>query len=91
MNPDAKPAEVDRIAKDVAAIVIPADIHQKLSATYGGRNTPEQIGQDSRDLRVALERDIETIRPALIERGVTDEHSLHRSLVIRLPHHQLSM
>jgi hypothetical protein len=70
--PDAKPAEIDRMAKDVASIIIPADIHQKLSATYGRRNSPTQIQQDSRDLRAAVDRDIETLRPALKERGVTD-------------------
>lgn len=70
--PDAKPAEIDRMAKDVASIIIPADIHQKLSATYGGRNSPTQIQQDSRDLRAAVERDIETIRTELKQRGVTD-------------------
>ncbi|MCF8581337.1 S-type pyocin domain-containing protein [Enterobacter ludwigii] len=70
--PDAKPAEIDRMAKDVASIIIPADIHQKLSATYGRRNSPTQIQQDSRDLRAAVDRDIETIRPALKKRGVTD-------------------
>ncbi|HBL7323255.1 S-type pyocin domain-containing protein [Enterobacter kobei] len=70
--PDAKPAEIDRMAKDVASIIIPADIHQKLSATYGGRNSPTQIQQDSRDLRAAVERDIETIRPELKQRGITD-------------------
>lgn len=70
--PDAKPAEIDRMAKDVASIIIPADIHQKLSATYGRRNSPTQIQQDSRDLRAAVDRDIVTIRPALKERGVTD-------------------
>jgi len=73
MYPDAKWDDLKKMAKDVAAIVIPADIHQKLSATYGGRNSQEQIERDSRDLRAALERDIETIRPALKERGVTDE------------------
>ncbi|MEX3018222.1 S-type pyocin domain-containing protein [Kluyvera sp. STS39-E] len=70
--PDAKPAEIDLMAKDVASIIIPADIHQKLSATYGGRNSPAQIQQDSRDLRSAVERDIETIRSELKKRGVTD-------------------
>lgn len=70
--PDAKPAEIDHMAKDVASIIIPADIHQKLSATYGGRNSPTQIQQDSSDLRAAVERDIETIRPELKQRGVTD-------------------
>lgn len=70
--PDAKPAEIDRMAKDVASIIIPGDIHQKLSATYGRRNSPTQIQQDSRDLRAAVDRDIVTIRPALKERGVTD-------------------
>lgn len=69
---DAKPAEIDRIAQDVASIIIPADIHQKLSTTYGRRNNPTQIQQDSRYLRAAVERDIETIRSALKERGITD-------------------
>lgn len=71
--PDAKPAEIDRMAKDVAAIIIPADIHQKLSNTYGGRNNPAQIDRDSRNLRSALDRDIQAIRPALKGRGATDE------------------
>ncbi|HGF6044834.1 MULTISPECIES: S-type pyocin domain-containing protein [Enterobacter] len=70
--PDAKPSEIDSMAKDVAAVIIPAEIHQKLSVTYGGRNNPVQIEQDSKNLRAALERDIETIRPALKERGLTD-------------------
>lgn len=70
--PDAKPSEIDRMAKDVAAIIIPAEVHQNLSATYGGRNNPAQIQQDSKNLRAALERDIETIRPALKECGLTD-------------------
>ncbi|WP_411751450.1 hypothetical protein [Serratia sp. (in: enterobacteria)] len=73
MNPDAQDKEIIKAAKDVAAIVIPSDIHQKLSTTYGGRNTSVQIEADSRNLRAALERNIETIRPALKERGVTDE------------------
>ncbi|OCQ53670.1 S-type Pyocin [Photorhabdus australis subsp. thailandensis] len=71
--PDAKENELREMAKDAAALIIPAEVHQKLSATYGGRNSPVQIEQDSKDLHAAFERDFNTIKPALKEYGVTEE------------------
>ncbi|CAQ84759.1 MULTISPECIES: S-type pyocin domain-containing protein [Photorhabdus] len=71
--PDAKENELREMAKDVAALIIPAEVHQKLSATYGGRNSPVQIEQDSKDLHAALERDFNTIKPALKKYGVKEE------------------
>ncbi|NHB59671.1 S-type pyocin domain-containing protein [Photorhabdus sp. RW14-46] len=64
--------EFKELSDDVASIIIPAEVHQKLSATYGGRNTPTQIEQDSKDLRSALDRDFNTIKPALKEYGATE-------------------
>ncbi|KMW72158.1 killer protein of pyocin s3 [Photorhabdus luminescens subsp. luminescens] len=71
--PDASKREIMDMSKDAAAIIIPAEVHQKLSATYGGRNTPSQIEQDSKDLRSALDRDFNAIKPALKGYGATEE------------------
>ncbi|NHB86370.1 S-type pyocin domain-containing protein [Photorhabdus tasmaniensis] len=64
--------EFKELSEDVASIIIPAEVHQKLSATYGGRNTPTQIEQDSKNLRAALDRDFNTIKPVLKEYGATE-------------------
>ncbi|WP_317982551.1 S-type pyocin domain-containing protein [Tenebrionicola larvae] len=64
--------QLDRMAEDVAAIVIPKEAHQKISETYGGRNKPAQIELDSRNLRAALDRNLDTIKPALKEHGATE-------------------
>ncbi len=57
----------------VASIVIPKEIHQKLSETYGGRNKPEKIIRDVKDLRAAVDRNLDAIKPALKEYGATEE------------------
>ncbi|WP_434525169.1 S-type pyocin domain-containing protein [Photorhabdus asymbiotica] len=72
LYPELKPKQLEKLSKNVAAIIIPADVHRKLSATYGGRNTPEQIRQDANDLRGAVDRDFNTIMPALQEHGATE-------------------
>ena len=71
-NPDLEPHELDALAQDVAAIVVPKEIHQKLSETYGGRNTPAQIDLDSRNLRAAVDRNLDAIKPALKEAGASE-------------------
>ena len=70
--PDVDQNDIRKLADDVAAIVIPKEVHQKLSETYGGRNTPAQIDLDSRNLRAALDRNLDTIKPALKEHGATE-------------------
>ena len=64
--------QLDRMAEDVAAIVIPKEVHQKISETYGWRNKPAQIELDSRNLRAALDRNLDTIKPALKDHGATE-------------------
>ncbi|MBE3208284.1 S-type pyocin domain-containing protein, partial [Enterobacter cloacae complex sp. P32C] len=64
--------QLDRMAEDVAAIVVPKDVHQKLSETYGGRNKPAQIEQDSQNLRAAADRNLDAVKPALKEHGATE-------------------
>ncbi|WP_243733549.1 MULTISPECIES: hypothetical protein [Raoultella] len=71
-NPRLSKQLVDEMAEDVAAIVLPKEVHQKLSETYGGRNTPAQIDLDSRNLRAATDRNLDAIKPALKEHGATE-------------------
>jgi hypothetical protein len=70
--PKLRDKELDRMAKGVAAIIIPIEVHRKISETYGGRNTPQQIEEDSWELKSAVDRNFEAIRPALKEYGATD-------------------
>ncbi|ENR4997168.1 TPA: S-type pyocin domain-containing protein, partial [Enterobacter roggenkampii] len=56
-----------------AAIVVPKEVHQKISQTYGGRNTPDQIAKDAQNLRSALDQNFDAIKPALKENGATEE------------------
>ncbi|MBK5071553.1 S-type pyocin domain-containing protein [Budviciaceae bacterium CWB-B4] len=70
--PDADENELREMAKNVAAIIVPAEVHRKISETYGARNTPKQIEEDSWELKSALDRNFEAIRPALKEYSVTE-------------------
>ncbi|WP_244370537.1 S-type pyocin domain-containing protein [Rahnella sp. ChDrAdgB13] len=70
--PGMTPEDIELASQDVAAIVIPKEVHQKVSETYGGRNTPAQIDLDSRNLRAAADRNLDAIKPALKERGATE-------------------
>ncbi len=72
LYPDADGEDLDAYAQDVAAIVVPKEVHQKLSETYGGRNSPAQIDLDSRNLRAAMDRNLDAIKPALKKNGATD-------------------
>ncbi|WP_432372599.1 hypothetical protein ACRPHP_03535 [Pantoea allii] len=66
------PEDIELTSQDVAAIIIPKGVHQKISETYGGRNTPAQIDLDSRNLRAALNRNLDAIKPALKKHGATE-------------------
>ncbi|PWC17625.1 S-type Pyocin domain-containing protein, partial [Brenneria roseae subsp. roseae] len=73
LYPDAKEYELEQMAKDVAAIIIPAEVHQKISETYGWRNRSQDIDRDSHDLRAAVDRNFDAIKHTLKEYGVTEE------------------
>ncbi|CNI60319.1 PAAR/S-type pyocin domain-containing protein [Yersinia pekkanenii] len=73
--PEMLPDDIDMAVQNVAAIVVPKAIHQKLSETYGGRNTRNdaaQIKQDALDLRAAVDRNLDAIKPALKNHGATE-------------------
>ena len=65
--------EILSLTDKVAAIVIPKDVHQKISETYGGRNNKTQIDLDSRNLRAAADSNLNAIKPALKEHGATED------------------
>lgn len=63
--------ELDALAKDVAAVIIPADMHRQDSETYGGRNSPAQIAQDKKDLYAAANRNFDALESKLKAKGAT--------------------
>lgn len=70
-NPKLTPRQLDDLAEDVAAVIIPADTHRQDSETYGGRNSPEQISQDEQDLRAAADRNFDALESKLKAKGAT--------------------
>lgn len=70
--PGMSPEDIEIASQYVAAIIIPKEIHQKISETYGGRNNKAQVELDSRNLRAALDRNLDAIKPALKESGATE-------------------
>jgi len=71
LDPTLKDAQLKKYSDEVAAIVIPKKVHQKISETYGKRNAA-RIELDSRNLRAAADSNIDAIKPALKERGATE-------------------
>ena len=49
-NPRLSKQLVDEMLEDVAAIVVPKVLHQKISETYGGRNTHNDAAQIKQDV-----------------------------------------
>ena len=72
MYPKLSPGQLEEYAQDVASIVIPKEVHQKISETYGGRNNTDQIERDSQNLRAAVDKNLDAIKPALKEYGATE-------------------
>ncbi|PLR31804.1 S-type pyocin domain-containing protein, partial [Chimaeribacter arupi] len=71
-HPKLDTKRLDRMAENVAAIVVPKEVHQKLSETYGGRNTSAHIDFDSRNLQATVDRNMDAIKSALQEHGATE-------------------
>ncbi|PLR41940.1 S-type pyocin domain-containing protein, partial [Chimaeribacter arupi] len=69
---ELSPDEIEPMADQVAAIAIPEKVHRQNSATYGGRNRSQMV-PDSYNLRVAINKDFDQIKPVLIEEyGATE-------------------
>ncbi|RZF29098.1 LysM peptidoglycan-binding domain-containing protein [Paraburkholderia sp. UYCP14C] len=65
------PAEATQLRNGTNTLVIDTDIHQQVSRTYGGRNSPSQIATDAADLGAAARRDQVTLQKQLLDRGYT--------------------
>ena len=55
----------------VAVVIVPVEVHRKISATCGGRNQTQKE-HDSYDLRTAADKDFDIEMPVLKEHGATD-------------------
>lgn len=73
LYPDADEKELEMLVNEVAAIVIPKDVHRKVSETYGGRHKPDKVESDSHNLRAAADRNFDVIKPALKGNRITEE------------------
>ena len=70
--PELDVQDLQSMKKDVAALIVPASVHQKCSETFGGRNTPTQIDKDAKDLQGAVDRNLDAIKSCLQEEGFSD-------------------
>lgn len=65
-------ADIKAVLSKAPGIAIPAEVHRKFSETYGGRNTKEQQHADALDLKAAVDRNFDAIKPGLIEYGLEE-------------------
>jgi len=72
--------EISELLMQVASVAIPAHIHKKYSETYGGRNNKVKQFLDAENLRAAVDRNFDVIRPYMIKDGFT-ESSLEEARV----------
>jgi hypothetical protein len=72
LDPLLDKEDINDLANEVAAIIVPIDIHRKISETYGRRNSEAQIKLDASNLRAAVDRNLDAIKPALKEHGATE-------------------
>jgi hypothetical protein len=65
--------EAKKIRDQGTTLLYETELHQQYSRTYGGRNTQEQILNDSKNLFEAAKKDLESIRKALLESGMSND------------------
>lgn len=69
--PEFDSDQIKVLSGKVAAVIVPVEVHRKISATYGGRNRTQKE-HDSYDLRTAADKDFDIEIPVLKEHGATD-------------------
>ena len=72
LDPLMKAKDRELMKKNVAALIVPASVHQKCSETYGGRNTPSQIDKDAKDLKATVDRNLDAIQGCLRDEGFSN-------------------
>ncbi|AXE32059.1 hypothetical protein DK842_20450 [Chromobacterium phragmitis] len=61
-------SELRELYNNATAVEVPKDVHKE-GRTYGGKNTPEQVGGDARNLCNAVSCDTMALRSNLLKRG----------------------
>ena len=64
--------ELAKLNNEGTTILYETTIHQRYSRTYGGRNSSEQILNDSQNLFEAAKKDMEVLRKPLLESGASE-------------------
>jgi uncharacterized Zn-binding protein involved in type VI secretion len=72
-NPNLKRDQLRELSDNVAAVIVPKEVHQRISETYGGRNSKRRVETDALNLRSAVDSNIDAMKDALKEQGVLDE------------------
>jgi hypothetical protein len=73
LNRALTPKEAMDLRNSTTTLMVDTGIHQQVSRTYGGRNTPSQIARDSLDLQAAAVRDQAVYRESLRARGYSEQ------------------
>lgn len=68
---ELKPDEIRQVTLDGTVVAVPKDVHAE-SRTFKGRNTPQQIDQDSLDFIVAACKDAVCRANSLRKKGVSE-------------------
>ncbi|NIY46259.1 S-type pyocin domain-containing protein [Cedecea colo] len=69
--PEFDSDQIKALSGKVAAVIVPVEVHRKISATYGGRNQTQKE-HDSYDLRTAADKNFDIETPVLKEHGATE-------------------
>ncbi|WP_256580940.1 MULTISPECIES: hypothetical protein [unclassified Pseudomonas] len=86
-DPHIQGEDIQDNLRKAPSIAIPRKVHQKYSATYGGRNTKARQVEDASDLRAAVDTNLDAMKPYLLDEGFTEEqietarthlHNLHQ-------------
>jgi hypothetical protein len=80
--PDMDRRERGDLLKKAPSIAIPTEVHRKFGETYAGRNNASKKMEDAVNLRVAVDRNFDVIKPGLLESGygVSDIESAREQL-----------
>lgn len=70
--PDVDIGDLVDILRKAPSIAIPSEVHRKHSETYGGRNSLRQQEADGADLRSAVVRNFDALKPGLFESGYSE-------------------
>ena len=68
-----KVEEARKLRNATTTVLYSTKMHMKYSETFGGRNTPERIAKDAKDLRSAVERNIQALKARWIAAGYTTD------------------